>query len=135
MIRNWVGQIGDREFYEACDRHGVMVWQDFWLANPVDGPNPYYTEMFNANACDYLKSIRNHPSIGIYVGRNEGNPPAEIDDYLRELVSREHPGLYYISNSAMGVVSGGGPYRALSPKSYFSLMGTTNSTVNVECLT
>ncbi|MDR1499387.1 MAG: discoidin domain-containing protein, partial [Tannerellaceae bacterium] len=29
MIRNWVGQIGDEEFYEACDRHGVMVWQDF----------------------------------------------------------------------------------------------------------
>lgn len=123
MIRNWVGQIGDKEFYEACDRHGIMVWQDFWLANPVDGPNPYYTEMFNANACDYLKRIRNHPSIGIYVGRNEGNPPAGIDDYLRGLVFREHPGLYYISNSAMGVVSGGGPYRALSPKSYFQSYG------------
>ncbi|NQU86559.1 MAG: discoidin domain-containing protein, partial [Mariniphaga sp.] len=39
MIRNWVGQIGDDEFYEACDRHGIMIWQDFWLANPVDGPN------------------------------------------------------------------------------------------------
>jgi beta-galactosidase/beta-glucuronidase len=25
MIRNWVGQIGDEEFYEACDRYGVMV--------------------------------------------------------------------------------------------------------------
>ena len=66
---------------------------------------------------------RNHPSIGIYVGRNEGNPPAGIDDYLRGLVFREHPGLYYISNSAMGVVSGGGPYRALSPKSYFQSYG------------
>ncbi len=35
MIRNWVGQTGDDEFYEACDRHGIVVWQDFWLANPV----------------------------------------------------------------------------------------------------
>ena len=28
MIRNWVGQIGDDAFYEACDRHGIMVWQE-----------------------------------------------------------------------------------------------------------
>ncbi|KAA6319765.1 Exo-beta-D-glucosaminidase, partial [termite gut metagenome] len=74
MIRNWVGQIGDEEFFEACDRHGVMIWEDFWLANPVDGPNPYDNELFMANAQDFVKRIRNHPSIGIYVGRNEGNP-------------------------------------------------------------
>ncbi|MDR0973904.1 MAG: discoidin domain-containing protein [Prevotellaceae bacterium] len=123
IIRNWVGQIGDEEFYEACDRHGVMVWQDFWLANPVDGPNPYYVDMFNANAKDYVRRIRNHPSIAIYVGRNEGDPPAEIDNYLHALIPAEHPGLYYISNSAMGVVSGGGPYRAYNPKYYFQSYG------------
>ncbi|MFZ2340710.1 MAG: hypothetical protein WAW07_13430 [Bacteroidales bacterium] len=27
MIRNRVGQTGDDEFYEACDRHGIMIWQ------------------------------------------------------------------------------------------------------------
>jgi hypothetical protein len=123
MIRNWVGQIGDEEFYEACDRHGVMVWQDFWLANPVDGPDPSSPELFNTTAKDYIKRIRNHPSIAIYVGRNEGNPPPEIDDYLREVIPQVHPGIHYISNSAAGVVSGGGPYRALPPKSYFNLYG------------
>ena len=40
MVRNWVGQIGDDAFYEAADRHGILVWQDFWLANPWDGPDP-----------------------------------------------------------------------------------------------
>ena len=50
MIRNWVGQTGDEEFFEACDRYGVMVWQDFWLANPVDGPNPDDEPMFMSNA-------------------------------------------------------------------------------------
>ena len=40
MIRNWVGQTGDEAFYEAADRNGVVVWQDFWLANPWDGPDP-----------------------------------------------------------------------------------------------
>jgi beta-galactosidase/beta-glucuronidase len=40
IIRNWVGQVGGDVFYEACDRHGVMVWPDFWLANPWDGFDP-----------------------------------------------------------------------------------------------
>src|ERR1017187_9063490 len=31
MIRNWVGQTGDEAFYDACDRSGIVVWQDFWL--------------------------------------------------------------------------------------------------------
>ncbi len=44
-----------------------MVWQDFWLANPVDGPNPYNPEMFMDNAKDLVKRIRNHPSIAISV--------------------------------------------------------------------
>lgn len=123
MIRNWVGQIGDNEFYEACDRHGIMVWQDFWLANPVDGPNPYNPKMFLDNAKDMIKRIRNHPSIAIYVGRNEGNPPPEIDNPLREIIPELHPGIHYISNSSMGTVSGGGPYRALPARDYFLLYG------------
>ena len=120
MIRNWVGMTGDEEFYEACDRYGVMVWQDFWLANPVDGPNPYNEKMFLDNAEDYVRRIRNHPSIGIYVGRNEGNPPISINNGLASLVETLHPGLYYIPHSAAGPVSGGGPYRALPVEDYFS---------------
>jgi hypothetical protein len=123
MIRNWVGQIGDEEFYEACDRHGIMVWQDFWLANPADGPDPYDNDLFMSNAEDFVKRVRNHPSIGIYVGRNEGNPPQVLDDAIRSMIPAAHPGIHYISNSAMGVVSGGGPYRALPPRDYFLLYG------------
>jgi hypothetical protein len=123
MIRNWVGMTGDKEFYEACDRHGVMVWQDFWLANPWDGPDPYYPDLFNEVAEEYVRRIRNHPSIGIYVGRNEGNPPEEINGFLADIVAQEHPGMHYIPHSAAGVVSGGGPYRALPVRDYFRQHG------------
>ena len=119
MIRNWVGQTGDEEFYEACDRYGIMVWQDFWLANPADGPDPLDEHMFLSNADDYVKRIRNHPSIGIYCGRNEGYPPESIDRRLRHFVKTLHPGLGYISSSADDGVSGHGPYWALPPKEYF----------------
>ena len=121
MMRNWVGMIGDEELYDACDKYGIMVWQDFWLANPADGPDPYYPDMFIANAEDYVKRIRSHASIGLYCGRNEGYPPAQIDQALRRIVKAEHPGIHYISSSADDVVSGHGPYRMLPAKTYFTL--------------
>ena len=119
MIRNWVGMTGDNEFYEACDRYGIMVWQDFWLANPADGPDPDDEAMFMDNARDLVLKIRNHPCIGIYCGRNEGYPPKTLDDGLRQRVATLHPGLDYISSSADDGVSGHGPYWAISAKEYF----------------
>ena len=121
ILRNWVGMIGDEELYEACDRHGIMIWQDFWLANPADGPDPYYPDLFITNAEDYVRRIRSHASIGIYCGRNEGFPPERIDKALRSIVRDEHPGLHYIPSSADEVVSGHGPYRMLPAKTYFTL--------------
>ncbi|MBO5591845.1 MAG: discoidin domain-containing protein [Prevotella sp.] len=120
MIRNWVGQIGDESFYEACDRHGIMIWQDFWLANPADGPDPYDEMLFLSNAEDYVRRIRSHASIGIYCGRNEGYPPETIDRKLREYVRTLSPGMDFISSSADDGVSGHGPYWALPMKEYFS---------------
>jgi hypothetical protein len=124
MVRNWVGQIGDDAFYEACDRHGIVVWQDFWLANPWDGPDPDNNELFMTNARDMVLRIRNHASIGLYCGRNEGYPPKPLDDGIRQLLASSHPGLHYISSSADDVVSGHGPYWALPPKYYFAERAT-----------
>jgi hypothetical protein len=119
MIRNWVGQTGDDAFYDACDRYGIVVWQDFWLANPVDGPNPEDNDLFLRNVGDTLLRIRNHPSMGLYCGRNEGSPPQPLEEGIRKLLAELHPDIRYISSSSQGVVSGGGPYRAMPLKSYF----------------
>jgi hypothetical protein len=124
MVRNWVGQIGEDAFYEACDRYGIVVWQDFWLANPWDGPDPDDNALFMSNARDTVLRIRNHASIGLYCGRNEGYPPKPLDDGIRQLLAASHPGLHYISSSADDVVSGHGPYWALPPKYYFAERAT-----------
>ena len=125
MIRNWVGQTGDDEFFDACDKYGVMVWQDFWLANPVDGPNPDDPQLFLENAKDFILRLRNHPAIALWVGRNEGDPPPAIETGLENLVAELHPGMKYIPNSANRGVSGGGPYRIVPPKFYFQNRATT----------
>lgn len=118
MIRNWVGQIGDEEFYDACDKYGIMVWQDFWLANPWDGPDPDDETMFMQNARDLISLIRRHPSIALYCGRNEGFPPATLQSALQSSIKTLHPQLSYIGSSADDVVSGHGPY-SLKPSAYY----------------
>jgi hypothetical protein len=124
MIRNWVGQIGEDEFYDACDRYGIVVWQDFWLANPWDGPDPANNEMFLINVKDTILRIRNHPSVGLYCGRNEGYPPKPVDDGIRATLASLHPGIHYIPSSADDVVSGHGPYQAMPLRSYFEQRAT-----------
>jgi hypothetical protein len=124
MIRNWVGQTGDDEFYEACDRHGIVVWQDFWLANPTDGPNPEDKDLFLRNVRDSVLRIRNHPSLGLYCGRNEGNPPKTIDRSIRKTLAELQPEIHYIPHSSSGGVSGHGPYSARPPEYYFQHRAT-----------
>ena len=119
MIRNWVGMTGDDDFYRACDSLGVMVWQDFWLANPCDGPDPYDEPLFLSNAYDYVRRIRQHASLGIFCGRNEGYPPATIDRALRTYVANLTPGIGYIPSSADDCVTGHGPYCAQPARVYF----------------
>jgi hypothetical protein len=121
MVRNWVGQIGDEAFYEACDRHGIMVWQDFWLANPWDGPEPNDDALFLSNVKDLVSRIRNHPSVGLYCGRNEGFPPPTLETGIRKILGDLHPDLHYIPSSADQVVSGHGPYAAMPSSLYFRL--------------
>jgi hypothetical protein len=124
MIRNWVGQIGDEEFFAACDRHGIMIWQDFWLANPADGPDPKDDDLFMRNVNDSVLRFRNHPSIALYCGRNEGEPPKVLDEGIRKVLAEKHPGIHYISNSAERVVSGHGPYMAM-PRSFYFTFGAS----------
>jgi hypothetical protein len=134
MVRDWVGQVGDDAFYDAADKYGVVIWQDFWLANPWDGPNPNNDAMFLANARDYLLRIRNHPSMGLFCGRNEGYPPSPVDAGLRSMVGELVPDSHYISSSADGPVSGHGPYQVEplpyyfthAPKIFHSEMGSPN---------
>jgi hypothetical protein len=123
-VRNWVGQNGDDALYDAADKYGIVIWQDFWLANPWDGPDPSDNAMFMQNAADLVERVRNQPSVGLYCGRNEGYPPKPLNNFLATLISSEHPGLHYIPNSAADTVSGGGPYNAMPAKFYFEQRAT-----------
>jgi Exo-beta-D-glucosaminidase Ig-fold domain/Glycosyl hydrolases family 2 len=123
MIRNWVGMVGNEAFYDACDRYGILIWDDFWLANPVDGPNPTDDGMFIANMRDKIRRVRSHPSLALYCGRNEGLPPQELDLAMCSATSELDGTRYYIPHSAAGAVTGYGPYDDRNPEWYFANRG------------
>lgn len=125
MIRNWVGMTGRKAFYDACDRYGILVWDDFWLANPADGPDPDDPAMFLANVRDKIRRVRSHPAEALYCGRNEGDPPADLDAGMREAVAKLDGTRLYLPNSAAGTVTGHGPYEIKDVDWYFANRGKT----------
>ncbi|MFF3934950.1 discoidin domain-containing protein [Streptomyces phaeofaciens] len=116
MIRNWVGTCDREEFFAACDEHGILVWNDFPNAWAMDPPDH---DAFVSIARDTVLRYRIHPSVVIWCGANEGNPPAAIDQGMREAVEQQAPGILYQNNSAGGIITGGGPYGWVEPEKYF----------------
>ena len=120
LIRNWVGQSTGEDFYELCDKYGILLWDEFFQPNPSDGPNPTDLETYTANIRDKILRYRNHPAIAVWCARNEGFPPKEIDDQLRVLMAELEPTRRYQPSSTSGQgVNSGGPYRWRTPREYY----------------
>ncbi|MFE0529978.1 discoidin domain-containing protein [Micromonospora parva] len=114
MIRNWLGSSNREELYQACDEQGILVWNDFWQAGAFLPNPPGYVDI----AADTIRRFRHHPSIVVWCGANEGDPPPIVDAGLKQAVATEHPEILYIPNSASGIVSGRGPYGWVDPTTY-----------------
>ncbi|WP_307795557.1 discoidin domain-containing protein [Actinacidiphila acididurans] len=126
MIRNWTGCSNREEFFAACDENGLLVWNDFWDGWSMDPPDhPTYLAL----ARDTIRAFRNHASLAVWCGANEGAPPAPIDDGVKQAVAQEHPDAFYLGSSADGVVKGHGPYGWTDPGSYY---GTGNFGFHTE---
>ena len=121
MIRNWVGQSTEPEFYELADKYGILLWDEFFQPNPGDGPNVADIPTYLANVTDKVLRFRNHPSIAVWCARNEGYPPKDLDDSLRAIMAKLDPTRLYQSNSAEGRgVSSHGPYYWRAPRFFYS---------------
>ncbi len=119
IIRNWIGSTTDEEFFDACDKYGIMVWDDFWLNSIANLPDDI--NAFNANAVEKIKRFRNHPSIAIWCGDNEGTPMAPLNGWLKEDISTfDGNDRYYQPNSHAGNLTGSGPWTNFDPRWYFS---------------
>ncbi|MBU4211197.1 MAG: hypothetical protein KKD33_01285, partial [Verrucomicrobia bacterium] len=73
MLRLWGGSVFESPaFYEACDRAGILVWQDFLFAC-ADYPDhdAAFREAVRAESEAAIRLLRHHPSIALWCGNNE----------------------------------------------------------------
>ncbi|MBZ9793837.1 glycoside hydrolase family 2 protein [Rhizobium sp. 3T7] len=72
LLRVWGGGIFERdEFYEACDRAGMLVWQDFLFAcASYPEEEPLRSEV-EAEVRDNVMRLMPHPSLIVWNGNNE----------------------------------------------------------------
>lgn len=72
MLRIWGGGIYENdEFYDLCDKYGILLWQDFMFACSMYPGDDAFLENVRLEAIDNVKRLRNHPSVGLWCGNNE----------------------------------------------------------------
>jgi len=142
LIRIWGGAIAERpEFYDACDKYGLLVMQDLWMSGDCNGrwldpkkkddqwtrrSYPDDHQLFLNSAVDMIKMIRNHPSLAMWCGGNEITPPDDILIPLKEKIFPELDGtrwfIEYSNSDSMSYNfiggNGDGPY-GIQPISRF----------------
>lgn len=144
LVRIWGGGVTPRdEFFEATDKYGLLVWSDFWITGDTQGefkgsPDwPLEGEVFVKNVRSTILRIRNHPSLLVWTGGNEGHARKELYDVMRNSIITLDGTRPYIPSSSgfaklpegfdgswpdglpTGVYSGG-PYTWQDPKVYYS---------------
>jgi hypothetical protein len=78
MLRKHV-KVEPRTFYAWCDRMGLLIWQDMPSASiPLESPgsdrptSEEATQQFETELVRVIETLRNHPSIVMWVPFNEG---------------------------------------------------------------
>ncbi|PWH27113.1 glycoside hydrolase family 2 [Xanthomonas euvesicatoria] len=120
VVRNWVGQNTEASFFELADEYGMLVLNDFWQSTQNYNMEPADAALFLDNAAEVIKRFRNHPSIVLWFGRNEGVPAPILNEGLDKLVAELDGTRWYTGSSNEINLQGSGPYNYREPVAYFN---------------
>ena len=74
MLRVWGGGIyEDDQFYDLCDRYGILLWHDLMFACAMYPADDRFLETVRAEIIDNVARIRNHSCLALYCGNNEND--------------------------------------------------------------
>lgn len=72
IVRCWGGNVyEDHPFFDFCDAHGILVWQDFSMACHVYPMDSDFIRRLEQEAAWVISQYRHHPSIALWAGDNE----------------------------------------------------------------
>ena len=72
MIRVWGGGVYPPDaFYDACDREGILVWQDFMFACAMVPDDDAFLDNVRLEAMEQVVRLRSHPCLALWCGNNE----------------------------------------------------------------
>ena len=93
LVRIWGGGVTPPDaFWNAADKYGLMVWSDFWVTGDTQGefkgsPDwPLEGNVFIKNVISTIYRVRNHPSLLVWTGGNEGHARKELYEARRPLL-------------------------------------------------
>jgi len=138
LIRVWGGGLTERpEFYDACDKYGLLVMQDFWVSGDCNGrwydplklddtnarrKYPDDHKLLVASMADQVLMLRNHPSLAYWCGGNEIRPPADVLVPLRDSILPKLDGTRFFfehsNDDSMSLAAHDGPY-TIQPDTFF----------------
>lgn len=117
LVRVWGGGVIEQErFYDLCDRHGILVWQEFIQSSSgvdnIPSQRPEFLALLRQSAEAALRERRNHTCLAVWSGGNElmdaNNVPSTLADpnlaMLRDLVQQHDPTRLFLPTSASGPV-------------------------------
>jgi beta-mannosidase len=72
MLRVWGGRYyPEEEFYNLCDRYGILLWQDFMFACGVYPAADEFAENVRVEAIEIVHRLRHHACLALWCGNNE----------------------------------------------------------------
>jgi len=72
MLRVWGGGLYESEnFYDLCDRYGILIWQDFIFACGVYPEDDDFAENVRVEAIENVRRLRHRASLTLWCGNNE----------------------------------------------------------------
>ena len=120
LLRVWGGGLVETtEFYELCDRLGILVWQEFSQSSSgiasVPASDDEFVDYMRSEARAIVPTRRRHPSLALWCGGNElaGKQDDRSDDVplddghpvlaaLRDVVRELDPGRGWLPTSPSG---------------------------------